>query len=119
MQPDLTIASNLLKRDFYAERPNIKGAHCRWPGWLSRMEDVDLLRSMSKKGCKANNSACEGFFGRPKNDMFYNRKWFGVGIAKFMDILNRHLHWYNEQRIKMSLGAVSSLEHRRSLNLAA
>ena len=51
--------------------------------------------------------------------MFYNRKWFGVGIAIFLDILNRYLHWYNEQRIKMFLGAVSSLERRKSLNLAA
>jgi len=93
--------------------------HYRWPGWLSRMEEANLLRSMSKKGCTADNSACEGFFGRLKNEMFYNRKWFGVGIAEFMDILNRYLHWYNEQRIKMSLGAMSSLEHRRSLNLAA
>ncbi len=94
-------------------------AHYRWPGWLSRMEEANLLRSMSKKGCTADNSACEGFFGRLKNEMFYNRKWFGVSIAKFMDILNRYLHWYNEQRIKMSLGAMSPLEYRRSLNLAA
>ncbi len=94
-------------------------AYYRWPGWLSRMEEANLLRSMSKKGCTADNSACEGFFGRLKNEMFYNRKWFGISIAEFMDILNRYLHWYNEQRIKMSLGAMSPLEHRRSLNLAA
>ncbi len=73
-----------------------RGAHYHWPGWLSRMEEANLLRSMSKKGCTADNSACEGFFGRLKNEMFYNRKWFGVGIAKFLDILNRYLHWYNE-----------------------
>lgn len=96
-----------------------RGAHYRWPGWLSRMEEANLLRSMSKKGCTADNSACEGFFGRLKNEMFYNRKWFGVSIAKFLDILNRYLHWYNEQRIKMSLGAMSPLEHQRSLNLTA
>jgi hypothetical protein len=29
--------------------------------------------------------------------MFYNRKWFEVSIAEFMDILNRYLHRYNEQ----------------------
>jgi transposase InsO family protein len=104
------------------ERPIVhsdRGAHYRWPGWLTRMEEANLLRSMSKKGCTADNSACEGFFGRLKNEMFYNRKWFGVSIAEFMDILNRYLHWYNEQRIKMSLGAMSPMEHRRSLNLAA
>ena len=96
-----------------------RGAHYRWPGWLSRMEEANLLRSMSKKGCTADNSACEVFFGRLKNEMFYNRKWFGISIAKFIDILNRYLHWYNERRIKMSLGTMSPLEHQRSLNLAA
>jgi len=43
-----------------------RGAHYRWPGWLSRMEEANLLISMSKKGCTADNSACEGSFGRLK-----------------------------------------------------
>ena len=29
---------------------------------------------MSKKGCSPDNSACEGFFGRIKNEMFYSRE---------------------------------------------
>jgi transposase InsO family protein len=55
------------------------------------MEEANLLRSMSKKGCTPDNAACEGFFGRLKTEMFYNRKWFGVSIAEFMEILNRYL----------------------------
>jgi len=30
---------------------------------------------MSKKGCLPDNSACEGFFGRLKNEMSYQRDW--------------------------------------------
>ena len=30
---------------------------------------------MSKKGCSPDNSACEGFFGRLKNEMSYQRDW--------------------------------------------
>ncbi|RHT26347.1 IS3 family transposase, partial [Butyricicoccus sp. AM32-19] len=41
-----------------------RGCHYRWPGWISRMEAAHLHRSMSKKGCSPDNSACEGFFGR-------------------------------------------------------
>ena len=41
-----------------------RGAHYRWPGWLSRIEDAKLIRSMSRKGCSPDNAACEGFFGR-------------------------------------------------------
>ncbi len=52
-----------------------EGSHYRWPGWISRMEDAGFIRSMSKKGCTADNSACEGFFGRLKNEMFYYHSW--------------------------------------------
>ena len=104
------------------ERPVVhsdRGAHYRWPGWIERMEAAGLTRSMSKKGCSPDNAACEGFFGRLKNEMFYNRKWQGVSIDEFMDILDNYLHWYNEKRINLSLGAKSPLEYRRSLDLAA
>ena len=47
--------------------------HYRWPDWIRIMDTAELTRSMSKKGCSPDNSACEGFFGRLKNEMFYNR----------------------------------------------
>jgi transposase InsO family protein/transposase-like protein len=96
-----------------------RGCHYRWPGWISRIEDNGLTRSMSKKGCSPDNAACEGFFGRLKNEMFHNRSWDGVSIQGFMDILDKYVHWYNEKRIKMSLGAMSPLEYRRNLGLVA
>jgi transposase InsO family protein/transposase-like protein len=96
-----------------------RGAHYRWPGWIDRMKKAGLTRSMSQKGCSPDNAACEGVFGRIKNEMFYNRSWAGVSIDEFIDILDGYLHWYNVKRIKMSLGAMSPLEYRRSLDLAA
>jgi putative transposase len=96
-----------------------RGTHYRWPGWISRMLEAGLTQSMSKKGCPPDNAACEGFFGRVKNEMFYNRSWAGVSIDRFIDILHRYLLWYNGTRIKMSLGAKSPLQYRRSLGLAA
>jgi len=104
------------------EKPLIhtdRGCHYRWPGWISRMDNAGLQRSMSRKGCSPDNSACEGFFGRLKNEMFYNQNWLGVTIEQFIVILNKYLSWYNETRIKTSLGNLSPLEYRRSLGLAA
>lgn len=43
-----------------------RGCHYRWPGWIERMEKAGLTRSMSKKGCSPDNSACEGFFWQIK-----------------------------------------------------
>jgi len=60
----------------HGERPIVhtdRGCHYRWPGWVSRIEEAGLTRSTSKKGCSPDNEACEGFFGRIENEMFYGR----------------------------------------------
>ena len=96
-----------------------RGAHYRWPGWLTRMRDAKLIRSMSRKGCSPDNAACEGFFGRLKTELFYPRKWQETTIEEFMKIVDSYIHWYNEKRIKISLGSLSPLEYRESLRFAA
>jgi len=115
----LKTAISALKPDEHPIVHSDRGAHYRWPGWLKLMKDKGLLRSMSKKGCTPDNAACEGVFGRIKNEMYHNRTWSGVSIEEFMEILNSYLYWYNEKRIKMSLGALSPLEYRERLNLTA
>lgn len=102
------------------EKPIIhsdRGGHYRWPGWIERARRAGLTRSMSKKGCSPDNSACEGFFGRVKNEMFYGRSWVGISLDDFMNMLDAYLKWYSESRIKMSLRAMSPVEYRRSLGL--
>ena len=95
-----------------------RGCHYRWPDWIKRVNDAGLTRSMSRKECSPYHSACEGFFGRLKNEMFYGRSWAGVSLERFMEILdNYYIRWYNEARIKLSLGGMSPLEFRRSLGL--
>ncbi len=96
-----------------------RGAHYRWPGWIERMENAGLTRSMSKKGCSPDNSACEGFFGRLKNEMFYGHSWKDVTIEEFIRILDDYIHWYAEKRIKLSLGGMSPIQYRMSLGLIA
>jgi transposase InsO family protein/transposase-like protein len=94
-----------------------RGCHYRWPGWIERTEKAKLVRSMSKKGCSPDNSACEGFFGRVKNEMFYGRSWVGISIDDFINTLDTYLNWSIETRIKMSLGAMSLAEYRTSRGL--
>lgn len=82
------------------------------------MKKYGFTRSMSKKGCSPDNAACEGFFGRMKNEMFYGRKWEGVSIENFIQIVNEYILWYNTKRIKKSLNDMSPMEYRQSLGLA-
>ena len=77
--PDAVLVNSMLddaaKLLSVGEKPIIhsdRGVHYRWPGWIDRMEKNGFIRSMSKKGCSPDNSACEGVFGRIKNEMFYN-----------------------------------------------
>ena len=75
-----------------------RGCHYRWPGWIERMREAGLTRSMSKKGCSPDNAACEGFFGRLKNEMFYGRSWTGVSPDDFVQKLDDYINWYNRKR---------------------
>ena len=70
-----------------------RGSHYRWPGRIDRMNTAGLTRSMSKKGCSPDNAACEGFFGRLKNEMFYGRSWIDVSINSFIDEINNYIIW--------------------------
>jgi transposase InsO family protein len=51
--------------------------------------------------------------------MFYGQSWNGVSIQQFVDELDKYLLWYNEKRIKISLGAMSPADHRQRIGLAA
>ena len=68
-----------------SDRPVVhsdRGGHYRWPGWLSRIADARLARSMSREGYSPDNAACEGFFGRLKNELFYSRSWMSTTIEE-------------------------------------
>lgn len=68
-----------------------RGYHYRWPGWIDRIENAGLTRSMSKKGCSPDNATCEAFFGRLKNEMFYNHSWANVSLDEFINILDNYI----------------------------
>lgn len=122
VHPTAELANSSLARALAARAPGARtvihsdrGGHYRWPGWIRLCEENGLVRSMSAKGCSPDNSACEGFFGRLKNEFFYFRDWSGVGTGEFMARLDAYLEYYCEGRIKRSLGWLSPNEYRRSL----
>ena len=110
-----TVADSASKPVIHSDR----GAHYRWPGWLKRVHNAKLVRSMSRKGCSPDNAACEGFFGRLKTELFYPRNWQDVSIDQFIETVDSYIRWYNEKRIKISLGSLSPIEYRASLGLTA
>ena len=125
-RPDAELVNTMLDAAIESVRPSIdrpvvhsdRGGHYRWPGWLTRITEANLVRSMSRKGCSPDNAACEGFFGRLKTELLYTRDWLSTSIDDFVADLDAYIRWYNDVRIKMSLGFRSPKEHRRRLGMA-
>ena len=91
-----------------------RGCHYRWPEWIKITEKNGLIRSMSKKGNSPDNAGCEGVFGRIKNECFYNHDFKGYSLEKFKNYLDKYIHWYNNERIKLNLGGMSPVQYRLS-----
>ena len=64
---------------------------------------------MSKKGYTADNAACEGFFGRMKNEMYYGRFW--KTRDELEAAIQAYIEFYNTISIKVSLGGYSIQAH--------
>lgn len=95
-----------------------RGCHYRWPGWIELMDRFGFVRSMSKKGCSPDNSACEGFFGTIKNEMFYNEGQSNMTAKEFVLYLEEYLIWFREKRIKESLGCKSMIDSRKEIGVS-
>jgi len=51
--------------------------------------------------------------------MYYNRTWINTTANAFMQQLGSYIQWYNQHRIKLSLGGIRPAEYRRNLGIAA
>jgi putative transposase len=123
-RPDSQLVNTMLEQAIETLRPgehpiihSDRGAHYRWPEWISLTRQAKLTRSMSKKACSPDNAACEGFFGRLKTEFVYPRDWQDVQLDEFMRQIDVYIRWYNEKRIKVSLERRSPIEHRQALGL--
>ena len=122
--PNAKLANTMLEQAIKTLKPgehpivhSDRGCHYRWPDWIKIMEDAKLTRSMSKKGCSPDNSACEGFFGHLKIEMFYGRNWSNSTLDDLIQAINKYMNWYRTSRIKSTLGGLSPLEYRKRIGV--
>lgn len=96
----LLMACSQLRRGEHPFCHTDRGIQYFWDGWIAICEEHGIARSMSRKGHSPDNAACEGFFGRLKNEFFYGRDWSGVTQGEFMSRLDEWLRRYSTERIK-------------------
>jgi len=65
---------------------------------------------MSRKGNCLDNAAAKSFFGKLKTDFSNGSDYTQPG--RFTNDLNRWINWYNNIRIKGSLGGMAPAEYR-------
>lgn len=53
-----------------------------------------------------------------KTEHCYPRDWKAITIEQFVVEVDAYIRWYNERRIKISLGSLSPVEYRKSLGLS-
>ena len=93
----LDLAANDIKEGAELILHSDRGCHYRWPGWIARTQAMGIHRSMSKKGCPPDNAACEGFFGRLKNECFYERNFTGYTTEIFISYISNYIKRNNEK----------------------
>ena len=75
-----------------------------------------IFQSMSRKGNCHDNSVMENFFGIMKQEMYYGCAYYSYDSLK--TAIEKYIKYYNEQRIKKSLGWMSPIEYRLSLQVS-
>ncbi|MCG5087714.1 IS3-like element IS1397 family transposase [Escherichia coli] len=87
-----------------------QGWHYRIKSYQSALADKGLVQSMSRKGNCLDNAVMENFFGHLKEEMYYRRDYRRV--EELENAVNEYITYWNQKRIKLSLGGLSPVEYR-------
>ena len=60
---------------------------------------LDMLQSMPRKVNFLDNSPTENFFGRMKEEMFYDKEYLYKDMDSLIRLIIRYIEYYNEERI--------------------
>lgn len=79
-----------------------------------RLKELKIIQSMSRKGNCLDNSPTENFFGRMKEEMWYNNEYKYETSKDLIDEIHKYIKYYNEVRIVTRLKC-SPIEYRNKM----
>lgn len=87
-----------------------QGWHYHHRKYQDMLKGKGIRQSMSRKGNCLDNAVVENFFGLLKSELLYLQKF--ASIEQFKTELVSYLEYYNNRRIKLSLGGLPPAVHR-------
>ena len=88
-------------------------------GWQYQMnlyqrmlEDLNIKRSMSRKGNSMDNGMIEGFFSTIKSEMFYDQEYKYKNTDELITAIKDYIDYYNYDRIRTKLKGLSPVQYR-------
>ena len=94
------------RRTFHSDR----GWAYQMKSYQNALKQNRIFQSMSRKGNCFDNAVMENFFGLMKQEMYYGRIYYSFEELK--DAIGKYIRYYNERRIKESLGWRSPMQYR-------
>ncbi len=97
------------RRTFHSDR----GWAYQMVSYRQKLKENRIFQSMSRKGNCYDNSPMENFFGIMKQEMYYGRVYYS--FVELKNAIERYIRYYNQKRIKASLGYRSPIEYRNEM----
>ena len=93
-----------------------QGFHYTSPLFVSRIKELEMVQSMSRKGNCVDNAPMESFFGHFKDEVDYkNCKTF----EELQRLTRDYINYYNQERRQWDLEKMTPVEYRKHLLNAA
>jgi len=80
------------------------------PKYRNYLKKASFIQSMSSKGNAYDNAVVESFFGTLKCETIYLQKV--RTLSDLIKTIDNYIYWYNNERIKLTLGGYSPVQYR-------
>lgn len=116
-RPMMNMVSTMLEKALATLKPgetpvlhSDQGWQYQMQRWQAQLKAHGLTQGMSRKGNCLDNAVAESFFGTLKSECFYLKKFSSV--REFRQAVEKYIHYYNHERIKVKLKGLSPVEYR-------
>ena len=106
-KPDLAQVSRMLDAAFtkFPETDGLifhsdQGWQYQHESYQSTLKEHGIIQSMSRKGNCYDNCIMETFFGRMKNEMYYDHESEYKSFKEFSEAVKEYIYYYNNERIQ-------------------